>query len=95
MSHLGVPLWSIVIPAIVWSTSPEGSFARAHARQAFSFQLVYLPVGLLSTGLMIWHGPKPLLLCILVGVVLEAPQVVRALRGVPPFRLVPFDVLAA
>ena len=93
VSHLGVPFWSMILPTIVWSVSPVGSFRRSHARQAFSYQLVYLPFHLCFTALMLWGPVGPLLICMLVGFILELPQIGRALMGKKPYPLPPFQLL--
>jgi uncharacterized Tic20 family protein len=93
VSHLGVPFGSVLTPTIVWSVSPSGSFRRVHARQAFSYQLVYLPFHVFFTGLMLWGPVGPLLICMLVGFVLELPQIARALLGKSPYPLPPFLIL--
>jgi hypothetical protein len=92
-SHLGVPFWSMILPAVVWAVSPVGSFRRRHARQAFSYQLVYLPFHIGFTALMVWGPVGPLLVCMLVGFLLELPQVGRALMGRDPLPLPPFQLL--
>ena len=92
-SHLGVPFWSVILPAIVWSVSPMGSFRRRHARQAFSFQIVYLPLHVGFTALMLTGPVGPLLVCMLVGFLLELPQIFRALTGRDPLPLPPFFIL--
>jgi len=91
-SHLGMPFWSFLLPLFVWLLSKPDSFQRIHARQAFSFQLVWLPVGFVGTVLMIW-AVEPLLLLIALGFIIELPQVARALIGRPPFRFPRFSVL--
>jgi Protein of unknown function (DUF2510) len=93
VSHLGVPFWSMILPTIVWSVSPVGSFRRVHARQAFSYQVVYLPFHAFFTAMMIWGRVGPLLICMLVGFVLELPQIARALMGKAPYPLPPFLLL--
>jgi hypothetical protein len=93
VSHLGVPFWSLILPTVVWSVSPVGSFRRLHARQAFSYQLVYLPFHLFFTALMLWGPVGPLLICMLVGFILELPQIARAMMGKKPYPLPPFQLL--
>ena len=93
VSHLGVPFWSIILPTIVWAVSPVGSFRRIHARQAFSYQLVYLPFHLFFTALMLWGPVGPLLICMLIGFILELPQIARAMMGKKPYPLPPFQLL--
>ena len=93
VSHLGVPFLSMALPTIVWSVSPVGSFRRIHARQAFSYQLVYLPFHVFFTALMLWGPVGPLLICMLVGFILELPQIARALMGREPYPLPPFQLL--
>lgn len=94
VSHLGVPFGSVTLPAFVWLVSPVGSFRRAHARQALSYQLVYLPFHVFFTVLlMLWGSVGPLLICMLVGFVLELPQIARALLGRNPYPLPPFQLL--
>jgi hypothetical protein len=93
VSHLGVPFWSIVLPTVVWAATPAGSFRRRHARQAFSYQLVYLPVHIGFTLLALWGSGGPLVVWLLVGFLLEVPQVVLALMGRDPLPLPPFQTL--
>lgn len=93
LSHLGVPFWSVVLPTIVWAVSPVGSFRRLHARQAFSYQLVYLPFHVFFTALMIWGAVGPLLICMLVGFIFELPQIARATAGKEPYPVPPFQLL--
>ena len=93
VSHLGVPFWSLILPTIVWAVSPVGSFRRLHARRAFSYQLLYLPFHLFFTALMIWGPVGPLLICMLVGFILELPQIARAVMGKDPYPLPPFQLL--
>ena len=92
-SHLGVPFWSMVLPIVVWASSPAGSFRRLHARQAFSYQLVYLPLHLCFTAVMFFGSARPLQICVLVGFVLQLPQVARAIAGKAPYPLPPFQLL--
>lgn len=92
-SHLGVPLWSVILPLMVWMLAPAGSFRRRHARQAFSFQIVYLPVHIGFTAWMLAGPVGPLLLCMLVGFLLELPQIARALAGRDPIPFPPFLLL--
>jgi len=92
-SHLGVPFWAFFLPLIVWGTSPIGSFRRLHARQAFSYQLIYFPFHVVLTVAMAFGSVKPLLVCMLVGFVLELPQVLCAALGRRPLPLPPFRVL--
>jgi hypothetical protein len=93
VSNLGVPFWSLILPTIVWAVSPVGSFRRLHARQAFSYQLVYLPFHLFFTALMIWGPVGPLLICMLVGLIFELPQIARAIVGKKPYPWPPFQLL--
>ena len=93
VSHLGVPFWSLILPTVVWSVSPVGSFRRLHARQAFSYQLVYLPFHLFFTAVMLWGPGGPLLICMLVGLILELPQIARAMMRKKPYPLPPFQLL--
>ena len=93
MSHFGVPLWSVILPAIVWAMAPAGSFRRRHARRAFSFQVVYLPVHAGLAIYMLWGSEGPLLVCMLLGFLLELPQAARALVGKEPYPVPPFQLL--
>jgi hypothetical protein len=90
-----VPCWALFLPLIIWGTSPIGSFRRLHARQAFSYQLIYFPVHVALTVVMAFGAVTPLLVRMLVGFVLEIPQVVCAARGRPPLPLPLFKVLKA
>ncbi|MGD9796322.1 MAG: hypothetical protein AB7V43_22880 [Acidimicrobiia bacterium] len=94
-SHLGVPFCALFLPLIIWGTSPIGSFRRLHARQAFSYQLIYFPVHVALTVVMAFGAVKPLLVCMLLGFALEIPQMVCAALGRRPLPLPPFKVLNA
>lgn len=93
IAHLGVPFGSVINPLVIWSINPTGSFARGHARQAFSYQCLYLPFHVVCTALMLFGPVAPLLICMTVGFLLEIPQLVRGSLGLPPLRLVPFTIL--
>jgi len=94
VSHLGIPFWSVFVPLVVWFASPVGSLRRRRARRAFSYQLLYLPFHLVFTARMAFGGSAaPLVVCILVGFLLELPQVARALRGKDPYPIPPFQLL--
>src|SRR5260370_36340855 len=86
LAHLGVPLYSVLLPLVVWATSGTKPFRRAHARQAFSFQCLFLVVWLIAVGLMLFGvlGPLMLVAVLAVGLVLEFAQVVVAMAGRPP-----------
>jgi hypothetical protein len=90
-AHLGVPIYSVVLPGIVWATSSARPFARAHARQAFSFQCLFL---IIWFGLVVGMAAnlidlKVMLVALVAGIAAEVPQVLRALGGRQPLRLLP------
>lgn len=93
LSHLGVPFNGLFLPLIIWAASESSPFRRSHARQAFSFQVVFLSIWIVLVAYMGFGGLDPLVLLGVLGFafVLELPQVVRALVGRPPFRVVPFE----
>lgn len=95
LAHLGVPLCSALLPALIWSSSPPGSFARTHARQAFSFQVTFLAVWVVLVSLQFFGVLSPLVLVATLGGVLlfEFPNVLAALAGRQPVRLIPFEPL--
>ena len=93
LCHLGMPILSVVLPLVVWSTGRPGSLSRRHARQAFAFQCVYLPFHIVATAFMLTCSVTPLLVCMALGLLFELPQVARGLTGREPFRLVPIDLL--
>jgi uncharacterized Tic20 family protein len=95
LAHLGVPIYGLFLPLIVWAVSASKPFRRAHARQAFSFQCIFLALWVVAVGLTIFGALSPLaLLSILaVALLIELPQVRRALVGEQPFRMVPFEIL--
>jgi len=95
LAHLGVPIYGFILPLVVWAVAKESPFRRAHARQAFSFQVGFIAVWVVGVVLMALGTLSPLVLLALLGVgfVAELPQVARALRGQPPLRLIPFEVL--
>jgi hypothetical protein len=88
-AHLGVPSFSVITPLIVWSLSSPGTLPRRHARQAFSYQCLYLPIHIALTALMLFGPFMPLLLCLTAGFALELPQIALAMAGRPPLRLLP------
>lgn len=92
-SHLGVPFGSFVLPLIVWLVSDGRLFARTHAAQSFSYQLIYLPFHIAASAFLLMGRVGPLLVCMAVGFLLETPQMVRAMLGKPPLRLPPFKLL--
>ena len=79
---------------MAWANTTHGSFPRVHARQAFSYQCIYLPLHIAFTLVMLLTGePMPLLICLAIGFALELPQVVLALLGRAPLPLPPFLLL--
>jgi hypothetical protein len=93
-ANLGVPFASIGPSLAIWANTATGTHPRAHARRAFSYQCVYLAFHVVFTVVMLVSGdPKPLLICLAVGFVLELPQVALALLGRPPLPLPPFLLL--
>ena len=96
LAHLGVPIFSVLLPLAVWSSSPPQSFQRAHARQAFSFQVVFLACWVVLVTLMAIGAVAPMTLLAVggLGLLLELPNVARALAGNGPIRLIPVEPLA-
>jgi uncharacterized Tic20 family protein len=95
LAHLGVPIYGLFLPLIVWAVSAASPFRRAHARQAFSFQCVFLALWVVAVGLTIFGLLSPLILLAIVAIafLFELPQVRRALAGEQPLRMVPFALL--
>ena len=96
VAHLGIPLYSVFCPLVVWTISASHPFRREHARQAFSMQVTFLAVWVVLVVLMAFNvlATSVLLTVLAVGFVAELPQVARALAGRPPLRLIPFELLA-
>ena len=95
IAHLGLPIWGFFLPLLVWATSGQDPFRRAHARQAFAFQIAFLAVWVVLVVLMM-SDVLPLSRLLAVAAVafgLELLQVARALVRRPPLRLVPLDRL--
>jgi uncharacterized Tic20 family protein len=60
VTTFGVPIYSVFLPLIVWAVSTPSPFRRAHARQAFSFQCVFLVLSVIAVGLLIVGVLSPL-----------------------------------
>ncbi len=90
-----MPIYSLFLPLIIWAVSPSHPYRRSHARQAFSFQCVFLAVWVVLVALlaMVRVGALVMLAVLMLGLLLEVPQVVRAMTGKPPLRIVPVEVL--
>jgi hypothetical protein len=91
LAHLGVPLYSVVLPVVVYAASSGRSFRRLHARRAIPFQAVFLAlwvvvIALAAGGVVSWGLPPALLALALT---LEIPNVGRALRGRLPLSFLP------
>jgi uncharacterized Tic20 family protein len=95
VANLGIPLYIVVCPLLVWAVSTGKPFRRAHACQAFSFQCVVLVAWIVLIALVVFGVISPLVLLgyLGVGLILELPQVVRCLHGSQPIRLIPIEVL--
>ncbi|MFN0027379.1 MAG: hypothetical protein ACKV2O_09410 [Acidimicrobiales bacterium] len=92
-AHLGVPCWAIFTPLVLWATAGRGSFTRMHARQAFAFQCIVLAGHLFNTATMTpGRFPARVFAWLGFALALEIPQVIRALRGLPPYRLIPLQL---
>lgn len=95
IAHLGVPLFGVILPLAIWATSPPGSFQRTHASQALPFQALFLALWIvLVVGMAVGSvAPTTLLIVLSSAFVLEIPQVILALVGRPPVRLIPIRFL--
>jgi hypothetical protein len=95
VAHLGVPIYSVFLPLIIWAVSASHPFRRAHARQAFSFQCIFLVAWVVAVGRSVFGllPPLDLLPILAVAFAVELPQVATALAGRRPMKLVPFEVL--
>ncbi len=91
-SHVGTFCGGPLTPLIVWSASPTGSLRRSHARQAFAYQMVYLPVYVLVLvkELVFANRVESVFICVGIGVALTVPQMIRAAIGKPPWPVPPF-----
>ena len=96
LAQFGVPLYSVILPLVIWGVSASRPFPRAHARRAFSFQCVFLGVWIVLVGLMLLGviGPFVLVGVLVLGVVIELPWALLALAGRPPTGPIPIDLLA-
>lgn len=97
VSHLGSIFGSMILPFVVWSTAPVGSLRRAHARQAFAYQALYLPfwVFFFFGAALFTNEFVPVFLCMATGVALAVPQMIRAVQRKPPWPWPPFFRLRA
>lgn len=95
LSHCGVPLYGLLLPLLVWAFSERHPFRRRHASQAFSFQCVFLAGWVVAVVLMMTGRVEPLVLLAVLAaaMVVELPQMARALVGRPPLPLVPVTLL--
>ena len=95
LSHLGVPLYGPFLSLGIFYASGGSSFRQRHANQAFALQCIvsalWVPaVVLMATGLI-----EPLLLVVFLALVLivELPNIIRALQGRFPIVIVPLSLL--
>jgi hypothetical protein len=95
LAHFGVPIYSVLLPLTIWGTSASHPFRRDNAREAFSFQCVFLGLWIVLVGLMITGRLSAITLLILLGLafLLELPQAARAISGRQPWRMVPVRLL--
>ena len=89
-SHLGFPFYTVLLPVVIWVTSQPRSFVRSHARQALSFQCLFLVAWIISLMFVVFRNDmRPLVLCALTALVVESVQIIRALRGRQPIQMLP------
>jgi uncharacterized membrane protein len=91
LAHLGVPLYAVILPAVLYVLLPTKPFSRLHARHAIPYQGVFMAlwvvvIGLALSGVVSWSVPPVVLL---VALALEMPNVSRALRGQSPLSFLP------
>ena len=89
-SHLGFPLWSVVLPLAFWAASPPESFIRGHARQAFSLQCIVLLAWATAMVFVAFQNDfRPALAVAASALLTELVQIIRAIAGRRPFALLP------
>jgi uncharacterized Tic20 family protein len=95
LAHLGIPICGFILPLVIWSVCRTKPFQRAHARQAFAFQCLFLVPYVAVVGLVMFGDVDPIAAAAMLGFgfLLELPQVARALTGRPPLRMVPVNLL--
>jgi hypothetical protein len=97
-ANLGVPIYGPFLPLLVWAVSgTKHPLARAHARTAFTFQCAFFAVYVPTAVFVMLDPTRILVLVVLLGgaFVLELPNVIRAVRGSNPWRLIPLMILPA
>jgi hypothetical protein len=90
IAHLGIPIYSVFLPLTLYRMSTQ-PFRRMHARRAIPVQGVFLAfwvvlLALAESGVIAW-AVLPLVL--IAALLLEVPNVARALAGKPPLALLP------
>jgi len=92
VSHVGTIFGGPLTPLVVWSASSRASLRRLHARQAFAYQVAYLPVYVfvLAKELIFANRVESVFICMFIGFALAVPQMIRAAIGKPPWPVPPF-----
>ena len=91
-----MPLWSVLTPALLFAMGNPSGLRRRHASAAFSFQVVFLLLWVMFVpAVIVGAVVQPEVMPIVLGVVflLQLPNVMLALAGREPIRMVPVWIL--
>lgn len=90
-----MPLWSVLTPGLLFALGNPSGLRRRHASAAFSFQVVFLACWIGCVFAVGFASMAPEVMPIVLGVVflLQLPNVMLALVGREPIRMVPVWIL--
>ena len=91
LAHLGIPIYSVFLPWVLYAASSARPFRRRHARHSIPFQCGFLALWIVVLALAVsgatsWVVPP---IVLVVAFVLEMPNAVRALNAKLPLSFLP------